>query len=319
MTARLRVAVTVEQCWHRVPGGTATSILGLLGALVAQHDLELVGVAARHSSAPPAGFDPPIPVRHLPLPRPALYEAWHGLRRPSVQRATGPVDLVHATAVAVPPKRGPLVVTIHDLAFLDDPTLVTRHGNRFFRRGTALARRDADLVMVPSRATAAACERAGFDPDRIRVVAWGVDVRPAPPEAVEEVRRRFGLARPFVLFVGTLEPRKNLAGVLAAFTTLPDDVDLVVAGPDGWNEDFAGRLGGRGAAGCRPGAPARLPADGRPPRAVRRLRGRLLPEHQGGVRPARARCHGPRGTGGHLGGDRHRGGRRRRRTRRGSG
>ena len=69
---------------------------------------------------------------------------------------------------------------------------------------------------------------------------------PASPEAVEEVRRRFGLERPFVLFVGTLEPRKNLAGVLAAFATLTDDVDLVVAGPDGWNEDFAGRLADAG-------------------------------------------------------------------------
>ena len=168
------------------------------------------------------------------------------------------------------PKRGPLVVTIHDLAFLDDPTLVTRHGNRFFRRGTALARRDADLVMVPSRATADECERAGFDAERIRVVPWGVDVRPVSPEAVDEVRRRFGLARPFVLFVGTLEPRKNLAGVLAAFATLPDDVDLVVAGPDGWNEDLAERLA---AAGPRVADRVRrlgFVADGRPPRALRR-------------------------------------------------
>lgn len=242
MSERLRVAVTVEQCWHRVPGGTATSILGMLGGLVDRDDLDLVGVAARHREPPPMGLVPPIPVRHLPLPRLALYEAWHGVRLPPVQLVTGRVDVVHATGVAMPPKRGPLVVTIHDLAFLDDPTLVTRHGNRFFRRATDLARRDADVVIVPSAATATECKRAGFATDRLRIVPWGVDIRPAPPEAVDAVRGRFGLHRPFVLFVGTLEPRKNLAGVLNAFARLPDDVDLVVAGPDGWNEDFAGRL-----------------------------------------------------------------------------
>ena len=164
-----------------------------------------------------------------------------------MQRATGPVDVVHATAVAVPPKRGPLVVTIHDLAFLDDPTLVTRHGNRFFRRGTALARRDADLVMVP---VAGHRRRRASGPGSTPTGSgWSPGASTCArrrPRPSSEVRRRFGLARPFVLFVGTLEPRKNLAGVLAAFATLPDDVDLVVAGPDGWNEDLAGRLAAAG-------------------------------------------------------------------------
>ena len=133
----MRVAVTLEQCWHRVPGGTATSILGLLDTLRRTNDLELVGVAARHGRPPAPPFRPSITVSHLPLPRRALYESWHApepLRWPTVQRATGPVDVVHATAVAVPPAGGAaLVVTIHDLAFLADPTMFTRHGLRFFR------------------------------------------------------------------------------------------------------------------------------------------------------------------------------------------
>ncbi|NLD76094.1 MAG: glycosyltransferase family 4 protein, partial [Acidimicrobiales bacterium] len=150
MDRRRRVAVTLEQCWHRVPGGTATSILETVAALKERPDLEVVGVAARHAEPPPAPFQPAVTVSHLPLPRLALYETWHALRWPPVERATGPVDVVHATAVAVPPTRAPLVMTIHDLAFLADPSLVTRHGNRFFRRGTELARRHARLVLVPS-------------------------------------------------------------------------------------------------------------------------------------------------------------------------
>lgn len=263
---RRRVAVTVEQCWHRVPGGTATSTLGTLRALAARDDLDLVGVAARHAQPPPEPFAVPVPVAQLPLPRLALYEAWHGLRWPAVERATGPVDVVHATAVAVPPTRAPLVMTIHDLAFLAEPGQATRHGLRFFRRGTELARRHARLVLVPSAATAAECRAAGFDPDRLRVVPWGVDIHPVTDDDVVAARRRHGLDRPYVLFVGTIEPRKNLAGVIGAVAALAGrDLDLVVVGPDGWNEDLDARLqalDGSGIGVRRLGflAPDRLPA-----------------------------------------------------------
>jgi glycosyltransferase involved in cell wall biosynthesis len=234
------VAVTVEQCWHRVPGGTATSTLGTLRGLLDRDDVEVVGVAARHHEPAPSAFAPPVPVVHLPLPRLALYEAWHALRWPPVERATGPVDVVHATAIAVPPTSAPLVMTIHDLAFLADPSQPTRHGLRFFRRGTELARRHADLVLVPSEATAQECRDAGFAPDRLRTVPWGVDAVPVDEEAVTAARARHGLARPYVLFVGTIEPRKNLAGVLGGARALAGrDVELVLVGPDGWNEDLA--------------------------------------------------------------------------------
>jgi len=233
----------VEQCWHRVPGGTATSILGTLDVLARHRELDLIGVAARHREPPPEPFRPGVEVRQLPLGRSLLYESWHALRRPTIESVTGPVDLVHATAVAVPPSTAPLVMTIHDLAFLADPTQATRHGLRFFRRGTELARRHARLVLVPSRATADECIRAGFDATRIRIVPWGVDPVPVTAADVSEVRTRYGIDRDYVLFVGTIEPRKNLAGVVAAMASLAGrDLDLVIVGPDGWNEDLNARL-----------------------------------------------------------------------------
>jgi len=241
-TARpVRVALTLEQCWHRVPGGTATSILGLAGALASSAGVDLVGVAARHDSPPAPAFRPSVPVRHLPLPRLALYEAWHApepARWPPVERATGPVDVVHATAVAVPPSpRAPLLVTIHDLAFLAEPSAFTRHGLRFFRRGTDLARRHARLVVVPSEATAAECRDAGFDADRIRVVPWGHRPLAVTAADVERVRALHGLPARYVLFLGTLEPRKNLGRLAAAWrASVGAEVPLVLAGPAGWGE-----------------------------------------------------------------------------------
>ncbi|MDQ3956846.1 MAG: glycosyltransferase family 4 protein [Actinomycetota bacterium] len=243
MTRRLRVALTIEQSWHDVPGGTAGAALGMGRALTATGAVDVAGVAARHRRPAPDPWAPSFRVHQLPLPRVALYESWHRLRAPSVERATGPVDVIHATAFPVPPRSRPLVVTIHDLAWLADPGNFTRRGVRFFRRGLDLARADADLVLCPSEATRGDCLRHGFEAGRVRVVPLGVDVRPAAPADVERVARRYGLARPYVLWTGTIEPRKNLPGLLRAYRSLGADLDLVLAGPRGWNEDLDALVG----------------------------------------------------------------------------
>jgi glycosyltransferase involved in cell wall biosynthesis len=240
----VQVAVTLEQCWHAVPGGTAWSTLELVRALTARDDVELIGVAARHASPPPPSWSPPIPVRQLPLPRNVLYETWHAplFRFPVVERATGAVDVVHATAVAYPASRAPVVVTVHDLAFLQDRQLATRHGHRFFRRGLELARRYARFVMVPSNATMDECIASGIERERIRLVPWGVTAATVTDEDVARVRSQHGLERDYVLFAGTVEPRKNLPRLLDAFARVPDDVQLVLAGPSGWNESIDAQL-----------------------------------------------------------------------------
>ncbi len=231
----VRVAYTLEQCWHRVPGGTAVAALEVAGALRDHPDLRLRGVTALHRHPAPAPWTPPIPTRALPLPRPALYDAWLRLRTPPVQLATGPVDVIHATTIVVPPHTAPLVVTIHDLAFLHEPEHFTARGGRVFRRGLDLVRRRADLVLASSLATQADCGAAGIPAERIRHVPLGVTVRPADPAA----RRRFGLDRPYLLFVGTLEPRKNLTRLVEALGRLDGehrDLLLAVAGLDGWGD-----------------------------------------------------------------------------------
>ena len=238
MTERLRVAFTIEQCWHKVPGGTAVAALGMARAL-RDRDLDLTGVAAFHRRPPPAPWRPPIEVRQLPLPRIAMYEAWHHLRHPAVQCATGPVEVIHATANAMPPKSAPVVLTIHDLAYLHHPEHFTARGVRFFRRGLELALQDADVVLCPSRATISDCKEAGFPPERLRLVPLGVEVRPVREEQIETVLARYHLERPYLLWVGTIEPRKNLAGLLEGFSRVARDVELVLVGPSGWNEDLS--------------------------------------------------------------------------------
>lgn len=238
----MRVAVTVEQFWHRVPGGTATATARMLRPLVADagSGLSLVGVAAAHRRPPPAHFRTGLAVRHLPLPRPVLYDAWRLGRFPPVQVVTGRVDLVHATTLAVPPTLGvPLVVTVHDLAFLHAPGHFTARGNRFFRRGLELTRRLADAVIVPSGQVRQECLAAGLPEALLHVVPHGVEPDRTTPGQVADAQARYGLHRPYVLWCGTLEPRKNVAGLLAGFaqvTAERPDLDLVLAGPSGWGD-----------------------------------------------------------------------------------
>nr|WP_297424209.1 glycosyltransferase family 1 protein [uncultured Actinotalea sp.] len=235
----LRVALTVEQCWQPVPGGSGTYVVELGRELGLLPDVRVRGLAARHDGPPPADWTLDFPVDHAPLPRTALYEAWNRLRLPRAEHVLGDVDLVHAATWAVPPTRRPLVVTVHDLAFLDDPSHFTRRGNAFFRSSLARVVREAAAVIAPSRATADACLAVGLDARRTHVVPHGARVPAVTTDDVARFSARYGLDRPYVLWCGTLEPRKNLPTLLAAYerSGLHDDgTDLVLVGPQGWGD-----------------------------------------------------------------------------------
>jgi glycosyltransferase involved in cell wall biosynthesis len=241
----VRVAVTLEQCWHRVPGGTAVAARAMVAAVAALDDPpDLVGVAARHRVGDRPTIEPPLDdVRHLPLPRLALYEAWSRMSAPHIERAAGAVDLAHGTTIVPPAARAPIVVTVHDLAFVHEPAHFTAHGHRLFRRCLARIRERADLVLCSSTATMTDCADAGIRPDRLRLVLLGCD---GPVEvtasAVAAAQARQRIERPYVLSVGTLEPRKNLRRLVAAFGearaagALPADAELLLVGPAGWGD-----------------------------------------------------------------------------------
>jgi glycosyltransferase involved in cell wall biosynthesis len=233
-----RAALVVEQLWQPVPGGSGTYVRELANGLLSSGLASPVGIRARGPVGDRRGLDPRLPLRTSRLPRRALYESWRRLRSP---RAPGwrDVDLIHATTWAVPPAPRPLVVTVHDLAFLREPEHFTPHGAAYFRDALTVTRAEAALVIVPSEATARDCEAAGIGRERIRVIAHGVTAQPSSPDAVADLRRRHGLERPYVLWVGTVEPRKNLPALLRAFGHLlraGTDLDLVLVGPPGWGE-----------------------------------------------------------------------------------
>jgi glycosyltransferase involved in cell wall biosynthesis len=127
---------------------------------------------------------------------------------------------------------------VHDLAFLHDSSQFTKHGVRVFRDSLDIVKKRADLVLCCSQATMDDCLVEGIGADRLRLVPWGVDPERASPAEIERVRDAYDLPDRFVLFVGTLEPRKNLPTLAAAMSMLDDDVPLVICGPDGWGATF---------------------------------------------------------------------------------
>ena len=244
----LHVAMTVEQLWQSVPGGSGTYVRALAAALEARDDVVMTGIAARGAHAGEHGLPASLDLGVSVLPRRFLYQSWSRLRRPGVPRSARMrrdgrrFDVVHATTWAVPPRTAPLVVAVHDVAFLRNPEHFTPHGVAFFQRALEATRRDADIVIVPSEATRSDCLDAGIDAERIRLVSHGTEAQRTEPADVAAFRARHGLHRDFVLWCGTLEPRKNVSSLLAAFRELASGdpgLDLVLVGPHGWGETSA--------------------------------------------------------------------------------
>lgn len=236
MMGFVRVAYTLEQCWHRIPGGTGVAALRIAEALGPHNDVRLVGVAGRHRHLPPEPWVPTIPVAHLPIASPWLYECWLRAQWPKVEMATGRVDIAHATTLIPCPTDAKLVVTLHDLAFLHDASQFTAHGVSVFRRSLAQIKRRADLVLCCSQATMDDCVAAGIAADRLRLVPLGVETERATEPEIARVRQVYRLPDEYLLFVGTVEPRKNLKGLVAALEHLRNPPLLVVAGADGWGD-----------------------------------------------------------------------------------
>ncbi len=179
--------------------------------------------------------------------------ARHALHAPTRGPWDG-ADLYHAPDVVYPPVRGmPVVMTVHDLSYLVYPRYHTRLNGGYLRLITPAVTRGARLIMADSEATMRdLVERAGVPARKVRVVYPGVGAafrRPPAAVAVRAVRERYGLPDTFILSVGTLEPRKNLAGALRAYRLLQgrlgDLPPLVLVGDVGWRLDDAELFGPR--------------------------------------------------------------------------
>jgi glycosyltransferase involved in cell wall biosynthesis len=245
----VKAALHCGQLLQPVPGGIGRYAHSLLRVLPTV-DVDVVAFAA--GTRPPGV---PRRVEWIDLGKPygsVRYELWHRLGRPAVDI---PADVVHATSLAVPPvKDAALVVTVHDIAFLRVPHVTTRRGISFHRRALGVARRHADLVLTPSSFTRVELIREGFSPEHVQVAMLGVDMPAERTDAdLDAALASVGIEPPYVLTVGTVEPRKDLPTIVGAVERLRTRTarkpDLVIVGPPGWgrveniDRPFVRRLG----------------------------------------------------------------------------
>ncbi len=234
------VALLADQLFARVPGGIGAYVRELLPALrEADPDLDLTVFHARFDgAAAPSELDG---LRRVELHRRirSLYPSWNLVGRPPLPGSLSAVNVLHAPSpVAIPPA-GPgqrLVVTVHDLAVRRYPSLFPPAWRSMYRAGLRRAARRADALVAVSRHTATDLARyARVDPDRIHVIPLAASL----PEAAgdpDPTLERLKVPRPYLLFVGTLEPRKNLVRLIRSYRRVALRLPhaLVLAGPNGW-------------------------------------------------------------------------------------
>jgi glycosyltransferase involved in cell wall biosynthesis len=188
--------------------------------------------------------DPALTVHraHLDTERPAARIFWEQAVQPF---QIGGYDLAHALAFVAPIlSRRPFVVTVYDLTFLRYPERLSASRRLYLRLFTGVSCRRAQRVIAISQSTADdLANLLGIDRARIDVAAPGVEPRfaPLPADQVAAFRAARGLPDRFMLFVGTIEPRKNLRMLLHAYAALPaaerQAVPLILAGGKGWMSD----------------------------------------------------------------------------------
>ncbi|MGA8297127.1 MAG: glycosyltransferase family 1 protein [Acidimicrobiales bacterium] len=235
----LDVAIVAEPLRRPVSGGIGTYTRSLVKALAAapgEHQVRCRLVASRAPRLPDPLEQIGVPVAAMALPSALLVRAWDlGFAR--VGRGS---DVVHAVSLMVPPSSAPLSVALHDIAFRSVPDAFPPQGLAWHERALRRVARRAQLVIVPSLTTKEALIDARLRlEDRIVVIEYGADHLPPPDEAATEaVLRRLGVEGEYLLAVGTLEPRKNLRRLVAAYESarseLPGPAPLVVVGPYGW-------------------------------------------------------------------------------------
>ena len=131
------------------------------------------------------------------------------------------------------------VFTLHDLSLVKWPQAHSEDRRLFFNRFFDSRFKEADHIIVPSRFVRdELCEYAGSEGGNVTVIHEGVDprFRRVSPETVEAARKRYGLPSEYGLFVGTLEPRKNLSTLLKGISRAKADLPLVVVGWSGWGD-----------------------------------------------------------------------------------
>ncbi len=190
---------------------------------------------------PKKAYAPNFRIHDQRWPVNALNYAWNHFSWPSVELLLNRnLHVTHSpTPLLMPAKRARKITTVMDLHFYLHPEDTVREIRRDY---PALAKQHclkSDAIIAISEHTKQQLvAHLGIASSRIYTIHLGADLFYAEPSLQEEItlaKNRHGIRSPYFLFVGTQEPRKNLRTLLQAFHRFKEEIQLVLAGPEGWN------------------------------------------------------------------------------------
>jgi glycosyltransferase involved in cell wall biosynthesis len=197
----------------------------------------------------PAGKNIYIHDKHWPVR--VLTYSWNHFSYPPIESLVDvPLDVVHSpTPLVIPSRTARKITTVHDLYFYFHPDSVIHEMRRDYPTMLREHCEKSDAVIAVSEHTKdQLVEHLKIASSKIYTVHHGADMffaEAVPEVEISKVKRKYEITQPYFLFVGSLEPRKNLPGLLEAFHGISEDVQLVLAGPEGWGNDLSDLLSDR--------------------------------------------------------------------------
>jgi glycosyltransferase involved in cell wall biosynthesis len=234
---RLRVALDATSSLG-VRTGVAKVTSGLLERLARRDDLDVTAYAVtwRGRRRLAATLPPSVRPATRRFPARLARTLWPRVAWPPVERWTGPVDVVHGNHLP-PPARVPVLLTVHDLTYINYPELCSPGALHYPRLIQVAVDRGVWIHTYTRYVAEEVRDCYGLPDDRVVPIAPGLD----PPAGGDPARgRRLVGSDRYLLAVGTVEPRKNLPVLVEAFDRLAAadrELTLVIAGPDGWGTD----------------------------------------------------------------------------------
>lgn len=227
------------------PCGIRRYLESLLKALLnLDNATDYVLLSNKPLSQYPGDRNPRVRVKVIAGSHQALMRPWwETVRLPKTIKKT-PIDLFFSPVGIVPGRcTVPTVVTIHDLAFLKFPKIQPWNYLAYWKWVTRRACLADALIAVSHSTKADITQLLAVEPKRVHVVWEGLESsfgKPVTEADIESIRVKYGLRKPFVLFVGAREPRKNLTTLLKAMSSLnekrTDTIPLVLVGSEGWGK-----------------------------------------------------------------------------------
>jgi len=171
-----------------------------------------------------------------------LNPLWNYFAMPGLDTMLGiTLQITHSpTPIVLPSEKARSITMVHDLFFYQHPRQVVREMRSYCRLVKANCARSDAIIAVSEYTKSRILELLDVPASKIHVIRHGADPffeQRASENEIKLLRTEYRIEKPYLLFAGTREPRKNLERLLTAFHNFSHDVQLVLAGPEGWGPD----------------------------------------------------------------------------------